>query len=113
MRRWLPRLVLILFVIIWLLVMAFPFVAFRLTTRDEISIGSSEGSHLRLFMVREDEQKGFGLEWSKSLDSTECFATEVRYFLWEGSEPGQNTDFCYCPNLKADLVEDKPPCELN
>ena len=105
MRRWLSRLVLILFVIIWLLVMSFPFVAFRLTTHDEISIGSSEGSHLRIFMIRADEQKGIGLEWSKSLDSSECFATNVKYILWEGSEPGQNTDFCYCPNLEAGLVE--------
>jgi len=113
MRRWLPRLVLILFVIIWLLVMSFPFVAFRLTTRDEITVGSSESSHLRLFMVRADEEKGLGLEWTRSLDASECFVTKVKYILWEGNQPGQNTSFCFCPDSGTNLAIDQPPCEVN
>jgi len=113
MRHWLPRLVLILLVIIWLLVISFPFVAFRLATRDEITVGSDEGSHLRLFMVRADEEKGLGLEWTRSLDASACFVTKVKYLLWEGGQPGQDTSFCFCTDLGADLTIDQLKCEVN
>ncbi|MFN2188674.1 MAG: hypothetical protein ACK2T3_07910 [Candidatus Promineifilaceae bacterium] len=110
MKHWLRRLLILLFVMVWFCVMAFPFLAFQLAAKDEIRLGSAEGSYLRIFMVRGDEQKGLGIEWHRSSSQRSCFEHSVRYFLWEGAESGINQDSCYCVDASGVVIESGSSC---
>ena len=75
-----------LIVIVWLVLMSLPILAFILAARGELMIGDVEASNIRLFMVNEDEAKGIGLQRVQKMDSENdgCFQTSVKYLLWEG-----------------------------
>ncbi len=90
--------------IFWLSVMVFPTFAFLLATQDELQLGSSPRSHIRFFMVREDESGGVGVEWARKARQTEnCTQTSINYFLWEGKRPENNTHFCQCFSPGTDI----------
>ncbi|MFQ5399052.1 MAG: hypothetical protein ACE5E7_05565, partial [Anaerolineae bacterium] len=89
------RLSYFLILIVWLLVMSFPVVAFFLATQGELAIGEQQQSHLRLFLVQEREAQGVGVEWTRPLRHAEgCLQTSVNYLLWEGQ--GQSAHYCQC-----------------
>ena len=95
MKRWLRRLSYLIIVIVWLLVMAFPIFAFTLAGRGEMTFGDTAGSHVRLFLLREADVEGVGVEWTRPLRSQPtCTHTSVTYFLWQGQN--QNTHYCQC-----------------
>jgi hypothetical protein len=95
MKRWLRRIVYALLIALWLLLMLFPFTAFILATRGEIQSGSAPGTHVRIFLLQESEEKGVGLEWSRSAKQEErCYRSRVFYFLWEGE--AENVTYCQC-----------------
>lgn len=111
MRRWSIRLALMIFVIVWLIVVSFPFIAFILATNGEVTVGPDQGSHLRLFMVRSAERKGIGLERVRRISrQSDCFLVRVNYLLWEGSESGQDVDFCVCYDPETGYQVDDPVC---
>lgn len=95
MNRWLRRLVYGLLVLIWLIVMSFPALAFLLATRGQVMLGSDPGSGIRLFLVQEPDFEGVGMEWTRPLRrQPTCSQTTVRYLMWEGeAEP---VSFCQC-----------------
>jgi len=111
MKRPVARLALIIFVLVWLIALSFPFVAILLATNDEIAVGSDSGSHVRLFMVRSEEQKGIGLEWSRPVADQDCYQTTVRYLLWEGGDVDQNVEFCHCIDPASGSIEVQPLCD--
>ena len=93
LRRWLRRLGYLGVFILWLIVMAFPFVAFTLATNGELKIGSE--SYLRLFLVQEVEASGVGFEWRRELFQPDnCLRTSVGFLMWEGQSEG--VSFCQC-----------------
>ena len=95
MKRWLRRLVYLLVVIIWLLVMAFPIFAFVLSGRGEMMFGDQAGSHVRLFLLREPDVEGVGVEWTRPYrPQTGCTQTRITYIMWEGQS--ENTSYCQC-----------------
>lgn len=95
MKRWLRRLAILLFVLLWALLMILPFTAFTLATRGEIVIGSNPGSHVRLFLLQGVPEQGVGMEWSRvSGEVAGCLRSNVYYFLWEGE--ATNAAFCQC-----------------
>jgi hypothetical protein len=113
MKRWLRRLLYLLFFIIWLLVMSFPFVAFLLATQGELQLGSSARNHLRLFLIQEEEADGLGLEWTRpSPQAPSCSRTTVSFFLWEGE--GNNVSYCQCyDTLTGDLLSVQESCDAS
>ena len=93
MKRWLRRLGYFIGLILWLVLMAFPFVAFTLATNGELKIGSE--SYLRLFLVQEAEANGIGVEWRRELFQPDnCLRTSVSFLMWEGESEG--VTFCQC-----------------
>jgi hypothetical protein len=98
-KQWLRRLAYMLVVLLWLLLISFPVVAFLLATQGEIIIGEPDRSGLRLFMVQERQSQGGGLQWTRPQNGPAqagCSQTSLRYYLWEGSDQGQNVDYCQC-----------------
>jgi hypothetical protein len=95
MNPWLRRIVYLLVILVWLILMSLPLFSFVLAARNQIQMGSTEGNHIRIFLVQEKDAEGLGLE-IKSLDSTNpgCAETSVRYFMWAGKP--ENVTFCQC-----------------
>ena len=91
LRRYLVRSAIL---VVWVLVMIFPFVAFTLATRGQLQIGSSEQRHIRLFMVQEKEANGVGVEWIRPHRRTNCLQGSITYLMWAGE--GDNVTFCQC-----------------
>jgi hypothetical protein len=84
-------------VLIWLMIMCLPILAFVLAIRGELKLGDQEKSHIRVFMVQGDEQDGLGIEWSRRPDnSPDCLTSSVRYLLWDGDAEAFNVDYCQC-----------------
>lgn len=94
-KTWLRRLLYLLIVLVWLVIMAFPIVAFRLATNGEITWGQETGRQGRLFLLQDTEAEGVGLQSSRPQPgSSACVITTVRYLMWVGE--GQNTRSCHC-----------------
>ena len=95
MGRWLKRFLTAIFLLVWLLLLLFPCMAFNLAMRTEINVGSN----VRVFLISEDLGEGIGVEWQRPFTSTDaaCIETAVTYFMWEG-EP-ENTNYCQCTHL--------------
>ena len=105
MKRWFKRLGYSFLLLVWLIIMAFPTFAFLLATREELQFGEDPRSHLRLFLVQEEESSGLGIEWVRNARNlNNCARTSIRYLLWEGSSRGENVSFCQC----YDPVTDAP-----
>lgn len=95
MKRWWRRIGYLLIVLVWLLVMALPILAFTLAGRGELTFGDAAGSHVRLFLLREPDAEGVGMEWTRPYrDQSNCTRTNVAYILWQGRS--QNTSYCQC-----------------
>ena len=113
MNRRLKRLGYVILLIVWLIIMVFPTFAFFLATQGELQFGSNPRSHVRVFMVQEESSSGIGVEWVRSARRTEnCTQTTLRYFLWEGSNAGNNVEFCQCfaPDTDAPLSAEEGRC---
>ena len=113
MNRWLKRIGYLLFLLLWLAVMAFPTFAFFLATKGEVQLGDDPRSHVRFFMVQEETSSGVGVEWVRDAARVEnCTRTTLRYFLWEGRQAGQNVSFCQCfdPATDAPLPVEESIC---
>lgn len=97
MRTWLRRFALLLFVIIWLLAMSFPFLAFSLAARGELQFGDNPQRHTRVFLVRGEGIEGVAVERTRPLpDLPTCARTTLTYLMWEGE--GDNVSYCQCTN---------------
>jgi hypothetical protein len=89
-----------LFVLAWLFLISLPMVAFLLAAGQQIQIGGDESSHLRIFLLAENDAEGIGVELVRPFPSSPpCFKTNVRYFLWSGT--GENVSFCQCLDPQA------------
>ena len=102
MNRWLRRVGYGTLLIIWLVVMAFPTLAFLLAIRGQVQVGDDGRSHLRLFMINEDDGAGIGVEWSRQAGDN-CRLTSVNYLLWEGEN--QPVRYCQCTDLLNGTVQ--------
>jgi hypothetical protein len=95
MKLWLRRLLYTLLLLVWLVLVLSPILAFVLAARGQIQFGEEPRSYLRLFLVQEDEAQGVGLEWLRpAAEQATCSTGSLTYFLWEGE--GQNAEFCQC-----------------
>lgn len=115
MKRWLRRFGYVLFVIIWLMVMCFPTFAFALARNGQIEVGSNPRSHLRFFLVQEENADGIGVEWTRPLPGQpSCAKTSITYLLWD-NDGGQNQNVTYCqcsdPATGTALPQGEGGCE--
>lgn len=116
MRRWWKRAGYVVVILLWLLLVSFPVVAFFLATQGEIQIGDSS-SGLRLFLLQEDDNQGLGFQWTRlydgsNLESAVCSQTSLRYFLWEGDAAGQSSDYCQCFDAETQAPLPSESCTL-
>ena len=98
MKRWLRRLAIVLLLLVWASVMAFPIFAVLLATQNQLQVGEEQGRRLRLYLVQERAQEGIGIEWARPVagtgDDAYCLQTSIRYLMWVGE--GQNVTYCQC-----------------
>ena len=96
MSHWLKRLLIAVLLVVWLLIMLFPCMAFSLAMRTELQLGSNPNNHVRLFLVSEELGEGIGVEWKRPFSSTnaQCTQTAVNYIMWVGE--GEDVVFCQC-----------------
>jgi len=103
-----------LFLLVWLFLISLPLFAFVLAARQQITIGSDEYNHLRIFLLQEKDAEGIGIEFARPFSADpSCVQTSVRYFMWTG-EP-ENVTYCQCfdpqtnDNLPATVGVCNPP----
>ncbi|MEK7310716.1 MAG: hypothetical protein AAB382_01985 [Chloroflexota bacterium] len=88
--------------LLWLVVMLTPCFAFALASRGEISWQRGEYDGDRIWLIQERDQKGIGYRAERIISDQRptagplCVKSTIRFFLWEGSAEGQNTDYCEC-----------------
>jgi hypothetical protein len=112
MNPWPRRVAYLLAILVWLLLISLPLVAFTLAARNQIQLGSVENSHIRLFLIQESNVEGIGVEVARpyAVEPT-CTETSVRYFMWAG-EP-ENVTFCQCrDSTGAYLSASQGSCRL-
>lgn len=86
-------------IVIWFLILLLPCALIMLAVQQEIVIttGSAPGQQLRLWLISEAEQRGFGLSTASVIpkDNNDlCVQTDVRFFLWAGK--GESSSYCDC-----------------
>lgn len=119
MRQWLKRASYLLLIVLWLILISFPIIAFFLATQGQIQIGDSS-SGIRLFLLQELDNQGLGLQWTRPYDNqesggqedSECSQTSLRYFLWEGDGQSQNSDYCQCRDSQTQQLLPLDACSL-
>jgi hypothetical protein len=86
-------------IVLWLVVMTLPCAAFALAARGELEWRRGLESD-RIWLIQERDEKGIGYHSQRLLsgnaDGPVCVRNSVRFFLWEGSAEGENTDYCEC-----------------
>lgn len=95
-------------VLIWLVVMTFPVIAFVLAARGEIQVGQSTSGHVRVFLLEEDSAQGIGIEWTRAAGSESCYRTTVNYLLWKGGNAALNTAYCLCYEAEGSVSTNCP-----
>jgi hypothetical protein len=95
MNPWPRRIFFLLIALVWLIIVSLPIFAFALAARSQLQIGSTEGNHLRIFLVQEKDAEGIGFELTRSdpIDYA-CAQTSVRYIMWEGNP--EDVTYCQC-----------------
>jgi hypothetical protein len=113
MRTGMRRSTMVAVIAVWLLLMTFPVVAFVMANSGQVQIGNIEGSHLRIFLLREMDSEGIGLEWARrDAEHTTCIKTTVRYLVWGGHREATNVNYCRCREPSTGAVETLPACDL-
>ncbi len=98
------RAVYLVLILVWLVVMLFPLLAFTLARGGQVRLGAQEGAHLRLFMVQADGTAGVGVERTggrRGPDGT-CRQTRVFFLLWDGQ--GEPARYCTCQTADGGLA---------
>ena len=67
MKGWPRRVLMLVFVLLWLAVMLFPTLAVVLARNGQLQMGDSDGRHWRLFLLQEPDFEGLGLERTRSV----------------------------------------------
>ena len=117
MKGWPRRVLMLVFVLLWLAVMLFPTLAVVLARNGQLQMGDSDGRHWRLFLLQEPDFEGLGLERTRlvapplSAPAAVCLQTSVAYWLWAGE--GHDARYCQCtdPATGATIADVPPACQ--
>lgn len=100
-----------LLALLWLVVMLAPCAAFTLALRGEINWQRSAYDGDRVWLIQERDQRGLGYSAvrlvgdERPVDGPVCARTTVRFFLWQGSAKGQDTEYCECYARDGSSIE--------
>lgn len=78
---------------------ALVFVFGRLLTAGELRLGRSEVTSPRLWLVREEENRGLGWSIARTTDEDQeklCVQTNVGFLLWRSDGSQQSLRYCDC-----------------
>ncbi|MCC6612980.1 MAG: hypothetical protein IT320_05845 [Anaerolineae bacterium] len=95
--------------VIWFaLLILIPVAFFIILTRGEIAVstGDAPDQQARLWLISNADERGFGYSnaWvAERTDADLCLQTDVRYWLWQGSE--DSVTYCECYE-RADTTSD-------
>lgn len=104
MKRFARRVTYIGIVLLWLVIMTLPALAFVLATQGQIRIGSSSHSGLRVYLLQDFNLQGIGIEWSRPLrEEPQCAQTSVNYLILEGDGAELSAEYCYCYEVDTDF----------
>jgi hypothetical protein len=99
-RRPIRRIGCTIALVIWFTILLLPcfLIVFAVQQQIVISQGGAPGQELRIWLISEAEQRGFGVS-STSVRQTNanalCVQTDVRFLLWAGSADPVNYCDCY------------------
>lgn len=118
MKPWVRRLLMFLFVAIWLVVILLPTFAFMLARNGQFQIGDPDDRHWRLFLLQEADVEGLGLERAGYVDAppdapdtARCLQTTVEYWFWTGQ--GDDAGYCQCfDETTGEVLPITPPACL-
>lgn len=102
MNVWVKRLLVGLFVLLWIVLLFTPGLAFILAARGQLQVGPQDGRHVRIFLLEDTEEEGLGLERARPVAAPQdavgasCLQTTVSYWFWSGSDDSQDVSFCQC-----------------
>ncbi len=87
------------FVALWLLILLIPgfFIWMVINGEFTLSLGSTPEQKLRVWLVSEIRERGFGISTGSVASQTEtdvCVQTDLRYLLWQGSQAPST--YCEC-----------------
>lgn len=89
-----------------LAVMVFFFVL-TLAKQGEVSFKRGELGEIRIWLIRQGENRGLGLSSTRIVHGSErageaCVETKVQFLLWKSGEGIQNTNYCECYRLQGE-----------
>lgn len=85
--------------VIWFALLLTPCFLITLAVQQEvrISTGGAPGQELRVWLLMEVDTRGVGVSTGtvkSQTDTNMCVQTDIRYFLWQGSE--ESVSYCEC-----------------
>lgn len=110
MRPWLRRLTYFLVILVWLIIVSLPALAFFVAMNEQVQFGSDPQSHVRIFLLQDQDAQGVGLEWARRTDGN-CARTSLRYWLWEGNADPISYCQCYDEITGSVLPTELSTCE--
>jgi hypothetical protein len=86
--------------VFWFALLLTPCFLITLAVQQEVRIttGPVPGQELRVWLIMEAETRGLGVSTGNVATQTEtslCLQTDIRYFLWQGSEAPVSYCECY------------------
>lgn len=111
MRKWLRRTIIVILLGLWLIFISLPLFAFMLAARNQLQVGDDPRSHIRIFLVQEQNAEGIGVEWTRPYrPNPACSQTSVNYFMWSGEPEPVLFCQCYDPETGAPLPVEASRC---
>jgi len=101
--------------LIGLAVVGVVYLVLSLASGREIHARVGEFNEVRLWLVREDQNTGFGISSSSLADlqtqaAGPCVVTSVRFLLWRDDGSAQNIRYCECYQRVGDTWQARGAC---
>ena len=102
----------LIIVLIWVILMSFPIIAFVLATRGELGVGDANESGFRLFLLKDADLQGIGIERRRRIDpENNCLKSTLNYILWEGKNDNLDITFCQCFEKDTGFADPSQACQ--
>ncbi len=106
------RVIYLIIILIWVILMSLPIIAFVLATRGELGVGDAGESGFRLFLLNDPDLQGIGIERRRQLDREDnCLESTLNYILWEGENDNLDITFCQCFDEDTGFADSSQPCQ--
>lgn len=101
----------LIIIMLWIILMSFPIIAFVLATRGELGVGGASKAGFRLFLLSDADVQGIGIERRKWADREDnCLESTTNYILWEGENENLDVTYCQCFDKDTGFAEPYQAC---